>query len=128
MEKLLYKANCLARSLKYEIDDTVVIQAVSEFYGWVFLGMGFSKNVNGRTFSNPSIALTFSSNICIIPDRLLPSRACFRLYGQGKCNEYYPTAKKIYKKNVRLEKNEYFCKLKLGLKKVVNVYQDLIKK
>jgi len=40
----------------------------------------FSKNTNGQFFFKLSIALTFLSNICIIPDRLLPSRACFRLY------------------------------------------------
>ena len=31
-----------------------------------------------------SIELTFLSKFCIIPDRLLPSRACLRLYRQGK--------------------------------------------
>ena len=116
MEKLLYKENCLMRSSTYKTDDTAVYQAVSELCDWVFLGMEFSKNVNGRTLSYPSIALTFSSNICIIPDRLLPSRACFCLCRQGKGNEFYPSVKKVYKKN------DYFCKLKIGLKKVVNVY------
>jgi len=53
-------------------------------YGWIFLGIWFSENINGRTLCRPSIALTFSSNICIIPGRLLPSRACFRLY---RCNK-----------------------------------------
>ena len=66
MEKLLYESKCLN--------------------GWGFRGMKFSENINGWTFHKPSIELTFSSNICTIPDRLLPSRACFRLYRCYKNN------------------------------------------
>jgi len=63
--------------------------AKAKAYRWVFKGMKFSKNINGWTLYEPSIVLTFSSNICIIPDRLLPSRACFRLYRQCKDNTIY---------------------------------------
>jgi hypothetical protein len=73
MEKLLYEENCLMRSWSEKIIDTAVYQTVIKFYGWIFLGMEFSENINGRTLCRPSIELTFSSNICIIPDRLLPS-------------------------------------------------------
>ena len=69
MEKLLHKRKCLMEK---------------EINRWVFLGMKFSENINGWTLHMPSIALTFSSNICIIPGRLLPGRACFRLYRRSK--------------------------------------------
>lgn len=81
MEKLLYKGSCMTMINVYD-----EIQ-VRQICGWIFLGMVFSENINGRIFYRPSIALTFSSNACIIPDRLLPSRACFRLYRCDKNNE-----------------------------------------
>ena len=128
MEKLLYKENRIMRSLIDKMIDAAVYQTVSKTSGWVFLGMEFSKNINGQILGNPSIALTFLSNICMIPDRLLPSRACFRLYRQGKGSAKYPTVKKEYKKIDHLLKNHYFCKLKIGLKNIVYIYQDLTQK
>ena len=66
MEKLLYKGKYLN--------------------GRGFRGMKFSKNITGRTLNKPAGALTFSSNIRIIPDRLLPGKACFSLYRCRKVN------------------------------------------
>ena len=48
-----------------------------EIYRWVFKGIKTSKNIKGITISNP-FDLTFLSVIKSIPDKLLPSRACFR--------------------------------------------------
>jgi len=123
MEKLLSKGKCVVYS------ETFGIYSVGrQICGWVFSGMVFNKNINGRTLFNPSIALTFSSNVCIIPDRLLPSRACFRLYRQGKGSAKYEISKKKSTKFAGLIKNHYFCKLKIGLKNIVNLFQDLNKK
>jgi hypothetical protein len=122
MEKLLYKSGCLNLGTAFVPTDT------HKVCGWVFSGMEFSENINGRTFYSPSIALTFSSNICIIPDKLPPGRACFRLYRQDKSNENFSITKIFFGKFLRIIKNDYFCKLKIGLKKSVNLYQDLNKK
>jgi hypothetical protein len=98
--------------------------------GWVFEGMMFSKNINGWTVNKPPIELTFLSNICMIPHRVLPGRACFRLYRRGKDNEIYSTiecqTKNHTKNRLHHLKKDYFCKLKIGLKKIVKLYQDLI--
>ena len=126
MEKLLYKAN----RLMCRTDKTVnvaVYQAACKDWDRVFSGMKFSKNINGQIFCNPSTSLTFLSNICIIPDRLLPGRACFRLYRHNRDNENYPTGKRSRKNIKYLIKFDYFCKSKTGLKNVVNLYQDLSK-
>lgn len=80
MEKLLYKVNCKTIVKISEL-------YANEVFGWIFLGIEFSENINGRILCCPPIALTFSSNAYIIPDRLLPSRACFRLYRRGKSSE-----------------------------------------
>ena len=128
MEKLLYKANRLmCRWTDKIVINVAVYQAACKEWDRFFSGMKFSKNINGRIFCNPSIALTFLSNICIIPDRLLLSRACFRLYRRHKDSENYTIEKNICKKIVHLIKNDYFCKLKIGLKNIVKLYQDLIK-
>jgi hypothetical protein len=115
VEKLLHQTKCI---VEHDISH------------WVFEGMRFSKNINGWTVNKPSIELTFLSNICIIPDRLLPSRACFRLYRCGNDNEIYSTieckAKKHTKKRLHRLKKDYFCKFKTELKKNVKLYQDLI--
>jgi hypothetical protein len=124
MEKLLYKENRLQLNLIDEIIEAAVYHTINKICGWVFLGMAFSKNINGQIFNNPSIELTFSSNICDIPDRLLPSRACFRLGRQCESSVIFPTRQIIYTKCVPLKKNDYFCKLIRGLKKCVNVYQQ----
>jgi len=105
-----------------KIIDAVAYQTISHIYDWVFLGMEFNKNINGQILS---IALTFSSNICIIPGRLLLS---FRLYRHSKSNAKNQIAKKSCKKIVCLVNIDYFCKSKIGLKNVVNLYQDLTKK
>jgi len=128
MEKLLYKDNRLVYSWTDKIVDIAVYPAICKDWDRVFSGMMFSKNINGRIFCNPSTALTFLSNICIIPDRLLPSRACFRLYRHHKDNENYQTGKRSRKNIKYLIKFDYFCKSKTGLKNVVNLYQDLSKK
>jgi hypothetical protein len=86
---------------------------VKQILDWVFLGIMFSKNINGWILCCPPIVLIFSSNTCIIPDRLLPSRVCFPLYRRDKDNENYPTLKKNYEKIVHLIKNDYLCKLKI---------------
>ena len=83
MEKLLHKTKRIGEQ---------------KICGWVFEGMKFSKNINGWTFSKTSIELTFLSNICMIPDRLLPGSACFRLYRCSKDSTKYPTMKKECKK------------------------------
>jgi hypothetical protein len=80
---------------------------VYQIYGWVFSGMEFSENINGRILSGPSIALTFSSNICIIHGRLLPSRACFRLY---RCNESSAKFSMVKNKLKNLLKNLFVIK------------------
>jgi hypothetical protein len=148
MEKLLCKRKCLKNIyaiillLKLSVSDVCrmltnfnrkLVYAVTfchkykkENYGQVFLGIEFSKIINGWILTYPSDELTFSSNTCIIPDRLLPSRACFRLYRLDKSSENYKKVKINCKKFVNLLKNYYFCKLKTGLKKCVNLYQDLI--
>ena len=128
MEKLLYKENRIMCCSIDKIINVAVYQTVNRISGWVFLGMEFSKNINGQILCNPSIALTFLSNICMIPDRLLPSSACFRLYRQGKGSAKYPTMKKECKKIDHFLKIHYFCKPKIGLKKSVNLYQDLTQK
>jgi hypothetical protein len=122
MEKLLYQSGSLSSRTAFVLTNT------HQIFVWVFSGMGFSENINGRTFYSPSIALTFSSNICIIPEPLLPSRACFRLYRQDKSNKNFSTVKIFFKILFSFRKNNYFCKPKIGLKKSVNLYQDLNKK
>ena len=104
MEKLLHKRKCLMEN---------------EINRWVFLGMKFSENINGWTLHRPSIALTFSSNICIIPGRLLPGRACFRLYRRSKDKTINSISEmnNVKKFAQQILKN-YFCKLKTGLKNV----------
>ena len=56
-----------------------------------------SKNIKGIAL-NHSFDLTFFSVICIIPDKLLPSRACFRLYRRCKNKIKLLTFKKSTKK------------------------------
>jgi len=108
MEKLLYESKCLN--------------------GWGFRGMKFSENINGWTFHKPSIELTFSSNICIIPDRLLPSRACFRLYRCGKGNKINSTIENNTKNGEILFGNlkiTIFVNSNQDQKMNVNLYQYL---
>jgi hypothetical protein len=85
---------------------------------WIFKGIKFSENNNGWDLYNPSIALTFSSNIRIIPNRLLPSRACFRLYRHCKNITIYSTIENYNKicEIYLLNQKNYFCKLISGLK------------
>ena len=109
MEKLLYQTKLKGRR-------------------WIFKGIKFSKNNNGWALYKPSIALTFSSNICIIPDRLLPSRACFRLYRHRK-NITIASTIENNNKNCEiylLNQKNYFCKPKSGLKnecKFISVFK-----
>jgi len=99
MEKLLYQKKLKGRR-------------------WIFKGIKFSENNNGWNFYTPSIALTFSSNIYIIPDRLLPSRACFRFYRHSKNITINSTIENKYKicGIYLLNQKNYFCKLISGLK------------
>jgi hypothetical protein len=90
-------------NIKIDFIESSVYQTEKEICQWVFKGMVFSKNINGWTLYKPSIALTFSSNICIIPDRLIQSRACFRLYRLCKDNKKNPILDNM---------NELFCKQK----------------
>ena len=125
MEKLLYKENRIMHSSISKIIDSAVYQTVGQIFGWVFLGMGFSKNINGRILCNPSIALTFLSNIRVIPDRLLPSRACFRLRGRRKDSAIVLFSEKKATLFVYQLIKQYFCRLKIEFKKSVKLYQDL---
>ena len=122
MEKLLYKENRIMHSSIGKTIDSAVYQTVGQIFGWVFLGMEFSKNINGQILRNPSIALTFLSNIRAIPDRLLPS---FRLSGHHKDSaKVLLSEKKTTLFVYQLIKN-YFCKLKIEFKNSVKLYQDL---
>jgi hypothetical protein len=108
MEKLLYQKKLKSRR-------------------WIFKGIEFSEKNNGWTFDKPSIALTFSSNICIIPDRLLPSRACFRLYKHRKNNTIKSTIENN-DKNSEIDlfnQKNYFCKPISGLKMTINLYRKI---
>jgi len=78
MEKLLPTRKCMIYASICEILNA----SASQICRWVFLDIAFSKNINGWTLYHPSIASTFSSNIRAIPDKLLPSRACFCLHEQ----------------------------------------------
>ena len=62
MEKLLYQENRLMRCLTDEIVDAAVYQAVNQILDWVFLGMGFSRNVNAMGGLDVIRPLIFSEN------------------------------------------------------------------
>ena len=110
MEKLLSKRKLVINS---SLDNTYT--SLNQIFGWVFSGMVFSKNINGWTSWRPSIALTFSSNIRAIPDKLLPSRACFRLTRRHKFKTKFINCEIRSKKFVRQMIKCYFCQLILGL-------------
>ena len=108
MEKLLYQKKLKGRR-------------------WIFLGIKFSENNKGWALYHPSFVLTFSSNICIIPDRLLPSRACFRLYRRCKNNTISSTIENNnkYGKIYLLNQKNYFCKPISGLKNDCEIISEI---
>jgi hypothetical protein len=112
MEKLLYKRKWVMKKGRSE---------------WVFRGMKFSKNINGWSMNKPPIEWTLLSNICNIPDRLLPSRACFHLYRLCKGNTIKLSIENNTKENrVAKQKNTIFVNSKQDLKMCVNLFQYLI--
>ena len=125
MENLLYKENRITHSSTGKTIDSAVYQTAGQIFGWVFSGMEFSKNINGQILRNPSIALTFLSNIRAIPDRLLPSRACFRLRGRRNDSAKVLFSKKTATQFVNQLIKHYFCRLKIEFKNSVKLYQNL---